>query len=155
TRHFIAALVFLAALSGAAFAEEAAKAPAYRDIHAIFARHCLACHDAKEAEGELVLENFQTLMKGGENGPVLVPGKSAESVLLQKEENKKSPLRPPPKKGDKLREREIAVIRAWIDAGAAGPKEGEVLAPLVQAELPKIQPRPAPPRSIYSLAYAS
>src|SRR5882724_4765191 len=39
----------------------------------IFKRNCLACHNAIDAKGELVLETPTTILKGGESGPVVVP----------------------------------------------------------------------------------
>jgi len=41
-----------------------------------FTKHCLECHEAKDPEANLVLENFESLMKGSENGQVLVPGRA-------------------------------------------------------------------------------
>src|SRR6266542_26014 len=64
----------------------AADAPATNDyaaVDALFAKHCLDCHAAQEPEGKLVLESFETLMKGGESGPVVIPGKSSESLLVK------------------------------------------------------------------------
>src|SRR5438477_9917543 len=55
----------------------------YSAVDAIFARHCLECHEAKDPEANLVLENFESLMKGGENGPAISPGKSGQSLLIK------------------------------------------------------------------------
>src|SRR4051812_43460536 len=48
---------------------------AYAPVEAVFNQHCLDCHAAQDPEGQLVLESFESLMKGGEGGPVIVPGK--------------------------------------------------------------------------------
>jgi len=93
----------------------------YKQVQPIFAKHCLSCHDAKEAEGKLVMETFAGLMKGGEDGAAIVPGKADESPLIQQVEHKEKPFMPPPKKGDRLSAEETALLRRWIDAGAAGP----------------------------------
>src|SRR5216110_2585385 len=64
----------------------AAEAPATNDysaVDAIFTRRCLECHDTKDPEANLVLVDFQSLMKGGENGPAIVSGKSEESLLVR------------------------------------------------------------------------
>src|SRR5262245_54562656 len=55
----------------------------FTPVQAIFDKHCLDCHAANEPEGKLVLESFDTLVKGGELGGAIVPGKSAESLLVQ------------------------------------------------------------------------
>src|SRR5262245_16591255 len=54
----------------------------YSAVDAIFAQHCLDCHASKDPEGQLVLESFESLMKGGELGAAIVPGKSSESLLV-------------------------------------------------------------------------
>ena len=89
----------------------------------ILKRNCLACHNATDAEGELVLETPATILKGGENGPVVVRGKGAESPLLKSATRETKPFMPP--KNNKvgaeiLKPDELAVLSAWIDQGATG-----------------------------------
>src|SRR2546421_2136085 len=144
------------ALVAPALAADAPPNPTYSRFRAIFALLCFSCHDSKEQEGSLILETHQSLLKGGDSGAVIVPGKAAESLLVQQIEHTKKPFMPPPKKGDKLSPQEIAVIRAWIDAGAPAPAAGEVaIAPTTRPAIPKILPKTPPPRSIYSAAYAA
>src|ERR1043165_4700993 len=139
-----------------AFAADAVAKATYSQVRAIFAQHCLSCHDSNEQEAGLILETHQSLLKGGDDGPVIVPGKAAESLLVQQIEHTKKPFMPPPKKGGKLSPQEIAVIRAWIDAGAPAPAAGEVaIAPTTRPAIPKIVPKAPAPRSIYSAAYAA
>jgi len=57
--------------------------PDYTSVDAIFTKYCLDCHASKDPEGELVLESFETLMKGGEIGPAILPGKGADSLLVK------------------------------------------------------------------------
>jgi sugar lactone lactonase YvrE len=137
----------------AARAVTAAEAPTYSQVHAVFAQRCMSCHDAKEAEGELVMETYESLMKGGEKGADIVPGKSEESRLVLEIEHRKKPFMPPPKKAEPLAAEEIAVIRAWIDAGAPGPKPGEVVAAPTTQPVAKIAPKVTPRRPVLSLAY--
>src|SRR5213593_2733230 len=75
--------VALLALAFRLPAAEPASARDYATVEAIVARHCLDCHAAQDPEAELVLETFETLMKGGEHGPVIVPGNSAGSLLVK------------------------------------------------------------------------
>ncbi len=132
----------------------AVDAPSYAQVHAIFAQHCLTCHDsAKDPEANLSLNSHEALLKGGDDGAVLVPHKPEESLLLQQIEHKKKPFMPPPKKGDNLSDENIALIRAWILAGAAGPQPGEILASTTAPSLPKILPTVMPRRAIQSLAF--
>ena len=143
-------------LSPCARAADAAAGGAisYDQVHAVFAKHCLSCHDAKEAEGEFVLESFDTLMRGGEEGPAVVPGKAGESLLVAMIEHKKKPFMPPPKKGPKLSDPEIALIRAWVDAGAKGGPAGGS-APSQPVALPKVAPKGDPRQPVNALAYAA
>src|SRR5438045_5040619 len=64
-------------------AAEAFSTNDYSAVDAIFTRHCLECHEAKDPEANLVLENFQSLIKGGESGAAILPGKSADSLLVK------------------------------------------------------------------------
>jgi len=146
-----ALLLFLAAPGHAA-----EKTNDYAAVHALFAQHCLDCHAAQEPEGSLVMETFESLMKGGESGAALLPGKSADSLLVKmiegriEKEGKKRIM--PPGKRKKLQPEEIAIIKSWIDAGALAPAEpARVVRELV---LPRIAPTVPPRRSIQALAFA-
>ena len=133
----------------------ASAAPDYSEVDSIFSKHCLDCHEAKEPEGKLVLESFDTLMKGGESGASIVRGKSAESLLVKMidggvERDGKKVIMPPGKR-KKLTSEEIAAIKQWIDAGALKP---EVVRPK-ELVLPKITPKVAPRKPINAVAYAA
>jgi len=136
-------------------AAESSAATNYAAVDAIFQKHCMDCHESKDPEAKLVLENFESLMKGSENGAVLVPGKSDESLLVRMIEGKvekdgKKLIMPPRKKNKKLDATEIAIIKAWIDAGAHGPVGGQVAAK--ELVVPKITPKSAPRNPINALA---
>src|SRR5258708_34797228 len=95
--------------------------PDYAAVDAIFTKHCLDCHAAQDPEAKLVLENFESLMQGGESGSVIVPSKSAESLLVKMiegrgEKDGKKKIMPPGKR-KKLEPDEIATVKTWIDAG--------------------------------------
>src|SRR5881409_1362069 len=98
-----------------------------REVAPILVRRCAGCHNASEARGELLLTTRETLLAGGSNGPVLVPGKPEESTLLKRV----SAGEMPPKdreQSQKLPPAEVETLRAWIQAGAPWPK-GRVLNP--------------------------
>src|SRR5258706_6364914 len=137
-------------------AHAAEKTNDYAAVAAIVAQHCLDCHAAQEPEGKLVMETFESLMKGGESGAAFVPGKSTDSLLVKMIEGRLDKdgkkLVMPPGKRKKLQPEEIAVIKGWIDAGALPPKDpARVVRELV---LPKITPTVPPRRSIQALAFA-
>jgi WD40 repeat protein len=126
----------------------------YSAIEAIFTERCLDCHESKEPEANLVLETFESLMKGGDSGAVIVPGKSSDSLMVKMiegiEKDGKKKIMPPGKR-EKLKPNEIALIRAWIDAGAKPPAEFRPK----ELAVPKIAPKVALRRSIHALAYES
>src|SRR6185503_8399813 len=111
-RIFIAVLV---GVLGSRDANSADTKPAndYAAVDAIFFKHCLDCHATQDPEAKLVLESFETLMKGGETGAAIVPGQSDESLLIKMVEGKiekegKKKIMPPGKR-KKLELEEIAV----------------------------------------------
>jgi hypothetical protein len=145
--------ILIACLLTSAAAAQAPEKVSYGQVHAVFAKHCVSCHNATDEEGELVLESFATLMKGGESGQVIVPGKADQSLLLKLIRHEKKPFMPPPKKAAKLSDAEISLVKGWIDAGAS---PGEPGAPVAAAPvtLPKVEPRVAPRKAVNAVAYA-
>ncbi len=89
--------------------------------------------------GDLVMESFETLMKGGAHGPVIVPGKGGDSRIILMLEGKIQPRMP--FNSAPLSEAEIATIRRWIDAGAKGPAPGETLPMAPKLNIPDIKPQ--------------
>lgn len=134
---------------------ESATAPDYSAIDALFNQHCLDCHAAKDPEADLVLESFELLMKGGQSGAVIVPGKSSESLLINmlegKVERKGKKLIMPPGKQKKLEPSEVALVKLWIDSGAKGPVPGSLARKEIQ--VPTITPKGTPRNPVNALAF--
>jgi mono/diheme cytochrome c family protein len=87
-----------------------------RDIKPIFESSCLNCHGHGREKGGFRLDNRQTTLQGGDSGPAIKPGHSAESRLI----NLVAGLDPDsfmPKKGKRLTPQQIGLLRAWIDQG--------------------------------------
>jgi WD40 repeat protein len=124
----------------------------YSQVRAVFSRHCIACHDAKGAEGKLVMESYELLMKGGEDGPAIVPGKADESTLIQQITHKAKPFMPPKKAKDTLSADEIATIRDWIDQGAQAPAPGEAI-PLLA--VPHVEPMGTPRKPVRAIVWSA
>jgi hypothetical protein len=131
---------------------QAASTNDYTVVDAIFSAHCLDCHAAKDPESGLVLESFQTLMKGGEIGLDVLPGNSADSLLVKMVEGrfqKDGKMRiMPPGKRQKLSAAEIVSIKEWIDAGAAAPAGAVAPRELI---VPRITPRVSPRNPVNAL----
>jgi WD40 repeat protein len=92
-----------------------------REILPLFRKSCLACHDATEAYGDLVLETPASLLTGGDSGAAVVPGKGAESFLLKVASHQEEPIMPPADNdvaAPPLTPQELGLIKLWIDQGA-------------------------------------
>ncbi len=87
-------------------------------IRPLLAERCFECHGAKKQSGGLRLDSRAALLKGGDSGPVLVPGKPAESLLVKAVEYGDK-LQMPPK--GKLPVADIAALKNWIRQGAEWP----------------------------------
>ena len=143
------AAMALALSAGAAESRNAARAsgppPDYeRDIKPLLQQRCYACHSRLKSKGGLRLDAGALIHKGGKDGPAFVAGRSTESLLIEKVLAKDEDERMPPE-GKALTTEEVALLRAWIDAGAQYPKNEVV--PSAPAEHWSFQPvrRPAVP----------
>ena len=97
-----------------------------RDIQPIFAKHCVSCHGPEKQKGGLRLDARAAALKGGDDGKVIIAGKSAESRLVQFVAGlDKDKVMPP--KGERLSSAEVAALREWIDAGASWPDDGKAV----------------------------
>ena len=86
-----------------------ASGPTWKEVSAILQAKCLTCHATADMTG-LAMDSYADLMAGGKEGPVVVPGKSADSVLYTIQAAGGHP--------GQLSEDELAVVKAWIDSGA-------------------------------------
>jgi hypothetical protein len=98
----------------AALAVPAAEVPRFEaGVQPILKANCAPCHGDKVRMKDLNVGSYAALMKGSESGPVIVPGKPDDSRLYQLIQEGKMPMGKP-----RLAEKDIAVIRAWIEDGA-------------------------------------
>jgi hypothetical protein len=95
------------------------------DIQPILEKSCYPCHGPKtpKPKGKLRVDSLEALLKGGEDGVVVVPGDIAKSSLLGNVAHLGDPddYMPPPKnKGhiEPLTKEQVGLIRAWIEQGA-------------------------------------
>src|SRR5262245_18132797 len=108
----LAILMFPAALPAEENAPSAMTFEAH--IRPIVKAHCWQCHgEEEELKGGLDARLARSLIKGGDSGPVIVPGKHGESLLY---ERVAAGEMPPGKK--KLPARDVELIARWIDGGA-------------------------------------
>ncbi len=125
-----------------------AEGPDYlREIKPLLAEKCGRCHGNKAPQATLRLDSRFGAMTGGDSGPAIVPGKSAESRLFHAISGTSGVSKMPPE-GASLTNEQIELLKRWIDAGASAPAD-EVIPPLefVRSEHWAFQPirRPVVP----------
>ena len=91
-----------------------------RHIHPVLDAKCVSCHGASMVKANLRLDTYDHLMRGGQDGAVLLPGKPEDSMLLARVTLPNSDKHFMPAEGrTPLTSEEISRIRAWIRAGAS------------------------------------
>lgn len=163
-RSLWACLVALFALfavlsnSPAVVAADDAEAIAFFEnkVRPLLIEHCYACHSAdEEINGGLALDSRNGWARGGDSGPVIVPGQPDKSLLIKAVRYQEPDYEMPP--DGKLKEAEIAILEKWIAIGAPDPREGAPRpsgdsapsnSPISAGELWSFQPiaRPAVPQ---------
>jgi branched-chain amino acid transport system substrate-binding protein len=109
-------------------------------IAPLFQQKCLSCHSRTTQMGGLVMDSYEAVMRGGDHGSMVVPGKAEASLMVKMLEGKVQPLMP--FGADPLPPATIATIRAWIDAGANGPTAAAIAPPPAPIE-PDLKLQPA------------
>src|ERR1043166_8905399 len=117
--------VVVAGLLFAAAPSFAAPPPTFeKDIRPILKAHCFDCHgEGEKLNGGLDLRLQRLMLKGGDDGPVIVPGKPERSRLFKLVHNGEMP-----KRDKKLTREQVALIKQWIATGAktARPEPAEL-----------------------------
>jgi hypothetical protein len=108
--------VFVSAPVRAAGAPAAPKITYQDHVLPIFRNNCLNCHNPDKKKGNLDLSNYTGVSLGGGGGKVIEPGDPDSSKLYKAITWAEEPNMPP--KGDKIADKDIAMIRAWIAGGA-------------------------------------
>ncbi len=93
-----------------------------KKIRPVLVSRCYGCHSAKagKLKGKLLLDTRVGMRRGGENGPAVVPGKPAESLLIAA--MRYESFKMPPK--GRLSKKVIANFVTWIERGAPDPRQG-------------------------------
>ena len=103
-------------------------------IQPILSASCYKCHSVQEGKdkGGLTMDTREGLKKGGDDGPVIKPGDPENSLLITAVSYKDKDLQMPPK-GEKLSDKEIADLIAWVKMGAPDPRKSA--APSIASKL--------------------
>lgn len=124
-REVVFILTSLVLACGVAASADDAPTPDYQtQIAPLFNKYCAGCHDDDGRDAGLSLASFESLQQGLEDGPAVLAGDSAGSRIIRVMTGDAETVMPPegePRPTDE----EIALIAAWIDAGAPGPDGAE------------------------------
>ena len=147
--HFYSRCLLLAAIATAHFANAAdfrgKSVDFIHEVQPIFKESCYSCHGPEKSKAGLRLDTKARAMKGGENGPVIVPGDSAKSPILIRLKSRDAEERMP-QKAEPLAPEKVKLIQDWIDQGAVWP---EMVAGADPAKHWAFQPltHPTPPQT--------
>ena len=86
------------------------------DVRMLLKQHCVKCHGGDKIRGDLDLTTRAGLLKGGGEGPSVIPGKADESFLMTVLRHEEEPFMPA--KADKLSPDALKKIADWINLGA-------------------------------------
>ena len=118
-----------------------------RDIRPILQANCYQCHGPQKQKGLLRWDSKDSaLLHGGQSGPEIVPGKSAESRVINRVlglgGEDRMPLNKPP-----LSPHEIDLLSKWIDQGAKWPDSASVANAKIERHWAYVKPvRPELPQ---------
>ncbi|MBC6997053.1 c-type cytochrome domain-containing protein [Cytophaga sp. FL35] len=92
-------------------------------IQPVFEAKCTSCHNDSKKKGGLAMHTFEELLKGGENGPIVMAGDLEQSELFKRitlPEDHEDVM--PPEGKTPLTEEETALVKFWIES-AQGNQE--------------------------------
>lgn len=117
------------------------------EIKPILEQNCLSCHNAEKGKGGLVVQDIDSLLRGGaHDGPSVVAGQSEKSPLVQRLRGVKEPRMP--MNGKPLSEEQIERIAKWINemeppagvgAVASAKKPAWPWAPVTEVAIPQVK----------------
>jgi hypothetical protein len=117
-RRCLASTLLSLAFTASASAQDAP--PSYvKDIRPFMTKYCTECHKAGNTKGGINLDSYASILKAERrNRKALVPGDPDKSRLVTTCEGTARPIMPPKNAKAKPTEKEVAMLRAWVKAGA-------------------------------------
>jgi mono/diheme cytochrome c family protein len=138
TRLLTVAVLALVAARPAA----AAEVSYVKDVRPLMTKYCVECHGDQKVKAGYDLDSYKAIMLGGKKGPAVVPGKPDRSLLVRTMEGS-AKLMPPKKYEKQPTDAEIAVVRAWVAAGARDDTAAQPRQPQGAAPMPPDGDRPS------------
>ena len=126
--RWLLAVVGICLLTPATFSQENGVEFFEKKIRPALVEHCYKCHSKKAGKerGGLLLDSRDSMRRGGDTGPAIVPGKPADSLLLQAIKHTSAKLKMP--RDGKLPPTVIADFERWILLGAPDPRDERAIA---------------------------
>jgi mono/diheme cytochrome c family protein len=118
-RRLLPALLATLGLTAPAAAAEVSYA---KDVKPFLAKYCVECHKADKAHGGVALDSYAVMRQG--NDPVVIPGQPDKSDLVRVLATSSRKRMPPRDATKRPTAEEIALVRAWVAAGARDDSEG-------------------------------
>ena len=89
------------------------------NIRPLLVKHCYECHsrDSKPAKGGLLLDSRDGLIKGGDSGAAIIPGKPNDSLLISSVKYQSYEMPP----DGKLTDKQVELLSQWVTNGAPWP----------------------------------
>ena len=94
-----------------------------KQVQPILETKCVECHNPAKTKGKLQMHTAEALLKGGEGGATITPGKPEQSELLKRITLHKADDDVMPPKSDGLPAAQVAILKQWIAEGAQWPRE--------------------------------
>ena len=95
-----------------------------KEVRPVLAENCYSCHGPKKQKSGLRLDSREFILKGGEVGPVVLPGNPAASrLILSVNHVKQKDVEAMPGEGEKLPPAQIAALTEWVKQGLPWPTE--------------------------------
>ncbi len=92
------------------------------EIQPILEANCVRCHTESKVKGGLRIDTHEKLLEGGDTADAVVPGDPAKSELLVRVHLRPIDEGVMPDEGQALKPEEVALLDAWVEAGANWPK---------------------------------
>src|SRR5215510_998029 len=107
----------------------------WQDVRPALRKHCFACHTTRnlkevEVSAGLAMDSYDAFMKRDGRKRVVQPGKSDQSEMIRRVTSKDDEVRMPPGAAP-LPDETVALLRRWIDSGAAEGKKPDDIATTV------------------------
>jgi mono/diheme cytochrome c family protein len=102
-----------------------------KQVRPVLADQCYKCHGPEKQKGGLRIDSREALLKGGEDGAVVVPGKPEESSFIKSINHIGDSKMP--EKADKLPDAQIAALSEWVKMGVPWPENDKPVVTAAQS----------------------